>query len=93
MLAEFVEGVFEKSGTIPSANSNEQRSQMYVSLIDTLAKIHAVDIDKVGLDSYGKRRDPTADVRETGYIARQIKVNMVYISLIFVASHLAFHYF
>jgi aminoglycoside phosphotransferase (APT) family kinase protein len=73
-MLEFVEGVFEKSGTIPSAADNAQRSAMYVSLIDTLAKIHAVDIDKVGLEAYGKRRDPAVDVRESGYIARQVKV-------------------
>jgi hypothetical protein len=70
-----VEGIFEKSGAIPSAADNAQRSQMYVSLIDTLAKLHAVDIDKAGLGAYGKRRDPAVDVRESGYIARQIKVD------------------
>ena len=46
-MADFVEGIFEKNGTIPSAKDNAQRSDMYDSLIDTLAKIHAVDIDQV----------------------------------------------
>lgn len=46
---------------------------MYDSLIDTLAKIHAVDVDKVGLGGFGKRPDP-GHVKEGGYIARQIKV-------------------
>ena len=47
---------------------------MYFSLIDTLARIHAVDIDKVGLETYGKRRQRDTNIQESGYIARQIKV-------------------
>lgn len=70
---DFVDGIFEKRGSIPSAQSNEQRTRMYESLIDTLARIHTVDIDRIGLMNYGKRRKEGDDVTKTGYIARQIK--------------------
>ena len=74
LIVDFVDGIFEKRGSIPSAQSNEQRTRMYESLIDTLARIHTVDIDRIGLMNYGKRRKEGDDVTKTGYIARQIKV-------------------
>eukprot|EP00602_Paraphysomonas_sp_CaronLab_P009780 CAMPEP_0185026830 /NCGR_PEP_ID=MMETSP1103-20130426/11335_1 /TAXON_ID=36769 /ORGANISM="Paraphysomonas bandaiensis, Strain Caron Lab Isolate" /LENGTH=698 /DNA_ID=CAMNT_0027560545 /DNA_START=514 /DNA_END=2610 /DNA_ORIENTATION=- len=46
---------------------------MYFNLIDTLARIHAVDVDAVGLESFGKRVENTDQAATKGYIARQIK--------------------
>lgn len=47
---------------------------MYVSLVDSLARIHSVDVDEVGLSSFGKRRAPEDNVAQSGYVARQVKV-------------------
>ena len=37
------------------------RTKMYFNLIDTLARIHAVDVDAVGLESFGKRVENTGN--------------------------------
>ena len=51
---------------------------MYFHLLDSLARIHSVDVDAVGLGSYGKKVDPSSDKRAgSGYIARQIKVTSI----------------
>lgn len=57
--------------------SPDTRGEMYSSLVDSLAKIHAVDPDAVGLGGYGKRRSPSDDISQTGYVARQVKVSTV----------------
>ncbi len=73
---DFVEGGFFKDAALPQVASKEARFDMYCSLINTLAKIHAIDIDKVGLETYGKRMTNAVavEVNEKGYIARQVKV-------------------
>ena len=50
-----------RDDTAPLTES--QRGELAAVLIDTLADLHATDVDKVGLSDYGKR---------SGYCARQI---------------------
>ena len=45
-MYDFVEGRFFKAPHIPTAVDVNDRRLIYESMVDTLAKIHAVDIDK-----------------------------------------------
>lgn len=75
---DYVEGQFFKDATLNSISSPEMKSKMYFHLLDSLARAHAVDVDAVGLGTYGKKVDPTSDKRvANGYISRQIKVNLI----------------
>jgi aminoglycoside phosphotransferase (APT) family kinase protein len=46
---DFVEGSFFKDAALSSVHSPEMRNKMYFSLFDTLARIHSVDVDHIGL--------------------------------------------
>lgn len=62
-LMEHVEGRIFGDARLPGVAPDE-RAAIFDSLNETLARLHAVDIDAVGLDGFGRRG---------GYIARQIQ--------------------
>lgn len=76
-LSDFVEGEFHKDAALSQVSSPQQRFEMYSALVDSLARIHAVNVDAVGLSGYGKRRMPEDDISQSGYVARQVKVGVV----------------
>ena len=63
-VMEFVDGLVLRDATAAEALTVEARANASRSIADTLAKIHAVDPDAVGLGDLGKKED---------YIARQLK--------------------
>ncbi len=52
-VMEFVDGRIFWDAALPGLD-REERAAIYASLIDTLAALHSVDIDAVGLGDYGK---------------------------------------
>lgn len=62
-VMEFVDGTVVRDVTTAESLSSEQRRAAGESIIDTLALIHAVDVDAVGLGDLGRRE---------GYIERQL---------------------
>jgi aminoglycoside phosphotransferase (APT) family kinase protein len=62
-VMEFVDGVVVRDVTTAESLTVDQRRTAGVSIIDTLAEIHAVDVDAVGLGDLGRR---------DGYIERQL---------------------
>ncbi|MEO6629200.1 MAG: phosphotransferase family protein [Aquihabitans sp.] len=63
-VMDFVDGLILRDAEAAGAVSQEVRRQSGLSIADTLARIHAVDPDAVGLGDLG---------RKEGYIARQLK--------------------
>ena len=63
-VMEFVDGLVVRDAKAAQQLTPEQRGRAGESIADTLALIHAVDPDAVGLGSLG---------RKEGYIARQLK--------------------
>jgi len=63
-LMSFVEGNIVRDETAAAELSEASRARASLSLIGTLAKLHTVDVDAVGLGEFGRRE---------GYIARQLK--------------------
>jgi aminoglycoside phosphotransferase (APT) family kinase protein len=63
-VMSFVEGLIIRDDAAASALTKSVRHQASMSLIDTLAQLHAVDIDAIGLGEFGRR---------DGYITRQLK--------------------
>ncbi len=63
-LMSFVEGHIVRDEAAAAELSEAGRARASHSLIDTLAKLHTVDVDAVGLGEFGRRE---------GYIARQLK--------------------
>jgi aminoglycoside phosphotransferase (APT) family kinase protein len=63
-VMEFVDGLVVRDGKAAQQLTPEQRRRAGESIADTLAAIHAVDPDAVGLGQLG---------RKEGYIARQLK--------------------
>jgi aminoglycoside phosphotransferase (APT) family kinase protein len=63
-VMEFVDGLVLRDATAAGALTVAARTTASHSIADTLAKIHAVDPDAVGLGDLGKKED---------YIARQLK--------------------
>ena len=63
-IMEFCDGRVFKAPSLPEIDG-KQRKTLWFSAIDTLASLHDVDVDKVGLADYGPR---TAD-----YFKRQVK--------------------
>jgi len=61
-IMEFIDGRVFRLQTLPGLSPTERR-QIYQGMIDTLAKLHAVDFRAVGLEDYG---------RVGGYLARQV---------------------
>jgi aminoglycoside phosphotransferase (APT) family kinase protein len=62
-LMEYLEGRIFEDTTMPHVTA-EERTVMWRDAIQTLAKIHAVDLSEAGLEGFGKAR---------GYYDRQIK--------------------
>ncbi|MGH9135905.1 MAG: phosphotransferase family protein [Acidimicrobiales bacterium] len=60
----FVDGLVVRTDVDAAAFDEAGRAQAGASLVDVLARIHAVDVDAVGLGDLGKR---------DGYIARQLR--------------------
>ena len=60
----FVDGPIVRNAAVATQLSLAARAQASRSLVDVLARIHAVDLDAVGLDDLG---------RHEGYIERQLK--------------------
>jgi aminoglycoside phosphotransferase (APT) family kinase protein len=63
-VMSFIEGHILRDETAAAQISEVARARASLSLIDTLAKLHTVDVDAVGLGEFGRRE---------GYIARQLK--------------------
>lgn len=63
-VMDFVEGQVVRNAELARALTEEQRQAAGHSIVDVLARIHAVDVDAVGLGELGRRED---------YIARQLK--------------------
>ena len=63
-VMSFVEGHILRDEQASAAVSEAVRAHASDSLVDTLARLHAVDVDAVGLGDFARRE---------GYIARQLK--------------------
>jgi aminoglycoside phosphotransferase (APT) family kinase protein len=63
-VMSFVEGTVIRDVTVAKELSVDQRRVAGESIVEVLARIHAVDIDAVGLGDLGKRED---------YLARQLR--------------------
>jgi aminoglycoside phosphotransferase (APT) family kinase protein len=63
-VMSFVDGQVIRDRESAAQLSGDVRAHASESLIDTLARLHAVDVDQVGLGDFGRRE---------GYIARQLK--------------------
>jgi aminoglycoside phosphotransferase (APT) family kinase protein len=63
-VMDFVDGLVVRDADAARSMSVEARGRAGTSIADTLARIHAVDPDAVGLGGLGKKE---------GYIARQLK--------------------
>jgi aminoglycoside phosphotransferase (APT) family kinase protein len=63
-VMSFVEGHILRDERAAAAFSEASRARASDSLIDTLAQLHAVDVDAIGLGDFARR---------DGYIARQLK--------------------
>lgn len=63
-VMDFVDGLVVRAAEVGERLSPDQRRRAGESLVDTMARIHAVDVDAVGLGDLGRRED---------YIARQLK--------------------
>ncbi len=63
-VMDFVDGLVLRDATVAQEVSPEVRRRAGLSLAETLARIHAIDPDTVGLGDLG---------RKEGYIARQLK--------------------
>src|SRR5207237_5331207 len=63
-VMSFVDGTIVRDIGIAEQLTLEQRHRAGSSIVETLARIHAVDVDAVGLGDLGKKED---------YIARQLK--------------------
>ncbi len=63
-VMEWVDGIVVRDQAIAEEFDTATQKAMGISVIENLAKIHAVDIDEVGLGDFAKR---------TGYIERQLR--------------------
>ncbi len=63
-VMDFVEGTIVRDLGVAETLTVEQRRRAGESIVEVLARIHAVDVDAVGLGDLGKKED---------YIARQLK--------------------
>ena len=69
---KYVEGRFYKNPSLPTVNDATRRQTMYHSMIDTLARIHAVDLDKHQLGDYGARYTQ-GRTDQMPYLLRQLR--------------------
>ncbi|MEB3051909.1 phosphotransferase family protein [Mycolicibacter sp. MYC123] len=64
LLMEYVDGVVVDRMSVAESLTPQRRRQIALSMVETLVKIHAVDIDKVGLDDLASHKP---------YAQRQLK--------------------
>jgi acyl-CoA dehydrogenase family protein 10 len=73
---KFVDGRFYKSPQLPSVDPARKHA-MYKGMLDTLAKIHSIDVDQCGLGDYGVRMGTVTGDDQTPpvlpYVQRQVK--------------------
>ena len=69
-LYKFVEGRFLKNPSLPSITSPAEKTSIYHSMMDALARVHAVDIYKHFLSNFGPRMSNPDTVP---YVLRQVK--------------------
>ena len=62
-IMEYVEGRIFRSPLTPEIDNPAERAAVFDSMIDVLAEIHKVDLEKTGMSDYGKKGN---------YMARQI---------------------
>ncbi|MFT5924405.1 MAG: aminoglycoside phosphotransferase (APT) family kinase protein [Paraglaciecola sp.] len=53
-IMEYVEGRVFWDSALPEISDNPIRTQMYQEMVEVMAALHSVDIEKVGLSDYGK---------------------------------------
>ena len=74
---EYVDGRFFKSPSMPTLKSSLERFSLYTSMIDAMARIHSVDIDKHNLGDFGarivERSTSSSPPNHLPYVLRQIK--------------------
>jgi len=72
---DYVEGRFFKDPSLPNISSAQGRFEIYSTMLDTLARVHSVDIDKCNLSDYGSRVVPSDDSTKpvTPYVLRQVR--------------------
>lgn len=63
-VMEFVDGTVMRSAEVATAFGTDRLADVTRSLVETLARIHAVDVDAVGLGELGRKEN---------YIARQLR--------------------
>jgi aminoglycoside phosphotransferase (APT) family kinase protein len=68
---DFVDGRFFKDPSLPTVISAEERAKLYHSMLDALARIHSVDIDRIDLGDFGARRAGQGGT--SPYVLRQIQ--------------------
>ena len=61
---DFVQGQFHPDPTLPHAKSPRERRALYNGMADAIARVHAADVDRIGLSDFGKHE---------AYVQRQIK--------------------
>jgi aminoglycoside phosphotransferase (APT) family kinase protein len=64
-LMEHVEGRVPTAPGLPEVTDPEERAAIYDAMNDTMARLHSVDYESIGLSDYGKPTD---------YVARQISM-------------------
>ncbi len=75
-VMEFLDGRIFWDPTIPElGNDSTARSHIYDAMNDTLAKLHSVDVQAVGLESYGKPGNYFA--RQTDRWAKQYRASEI----------------
>lgn len=70
-IYDYVQGEFYKDASLRAIEDTPTRTTMYNNLVDSLARIHSVDISSLP-DDYGKRKTAN-DPPEKSYVGRQIK--------------------
>lgn len=54
-VMDFVDGRILWDPALPDAKDNEERTAIYDAMNDTLAKLHSVDVEAVGLGDFGRQ--------------------------------------
>ena len=71
-LMEHVQGRIFKDPSLPGL-SPEERGRVYAAMNQTIASIHAVDVDTAGLADYGKHGEYVQrQVRDPGHLATSL---------------------
>jgi acyl-CoA dehydrogenase family protein 10 len=68
---DYVDGRFFRTPELKSVKDPSDRTELFKNMIETLAKLHSVDVDAVGLGDYGVRVG--AGPGAMPYLIRQVK--------------------